>query len=759
MAKSRKKSKSAKPQTNKASPASTDDSINSNILVAALSVPSQPVLMKVCRLCGTKDGPFLNIFDPEQVTASKVDQLMPFKITENDDLPHKICFRCSAKVEELYEFVQKCINTQENLHKTMGKNAPVMKPKSRILWEEKLNKSNMSNDDICDALIKKAMEGIKDIPLKSPTLDEENVIPKVDPTVKKSVSSPNPTPKDEINSETSTDSKSDKALKQVNLKLDKCEQRLTRGLRSNNSEKLPSDSLNVEEKNLNDEQSNSFSDKVNERKSLDRLSKNKPNPASITSISIDCDDEEETANIKNQNETNNSVKSNPETQPIKAFNIMDHISMIKVNGVGVLFQCQLCNRNFLKKEVVMIHACAKNGVPKVDFTVKLPAPEPPKVSTVKYINTKVNNDLNKPIDLEVNTPLVTEKKSKPKIGPASKIRRERNDLNSSVPSTTETMNVPIKVNQSQLPIQTAAPVQNTLAPTINFPNMPSLQGRYKLMPGPNNTFTLVEDTSQIVLNNTQASESVTQPNKPISNLKKRKSDDANKTQSMQNSNMQSDKQDKSRAPVPNYSSTIIDLEDQPDVTKPTSNDQPYPVGLFQTVSRRTLAPPLQEPPAFTTPAMKKQSYTIVQTGNPSKLLISTKPQPAPVEEVPKKKSKKLKDRNEEVKEPFSVTLEDANHTKDSGFFTFINVDPLLQPSYVLPTDNIIQESQISTSTSVVKETAQTKEKEKYSCNMCSETFSREKKLLAHIQSHYSKMDEEDQLRAEKSISRKRGKRN
>ncbi|XP_026761449.2 serine/threonine-protein kinase pakG-like [Galleria mellonella] len=758
MAKSRKKSKSAKPPPVKASTFPTEDCIKSNVLAATLSVSNQPVLMKVCRLCGTKDGPFLNIFDPEQVTATKVDQLMPFKIAENDDLPHKICFRCSAKVEELHEFVQKCINTQENLHSTMGKKAPViLKPKTRSVWEEKLNKSNMSNDDICDALIKRAMEGIKDIPLKTLSLDEQNVIPNKKSDVKNRMPSPVSTLKEELNNPTSPDSKSNVQLKQVKLKIDKCDQRVTRTSRLNNSEKAHS--VADEQSLKNEKNSPHLSENNNENKSLDTLSNNKPKSTSVSSLSIDYKDED-TSNVKKQSETKNSVTNNPKTvKPL--FNIMDHVSMIKVNGVGVLFQCKLCNRNFLTKEVVMSHACAKNGIPKVDFTANIPPPEPPKVTTVKYINTKVNNELKKTIDLEVNTPSVTETKPKPRIGPASKIRREQNESNSSGTPTTDT-NVPLKVSQSQpqSTVQSATPIPNAAAPTINFPAMPSLQGRYKLMPGPNNTFTLVEDINQTVSSDTQANETVNS-HKSNSILKKRKSDDVKKTQVVQNnSNILADKQDKSRVATPNYSSTIIDLDAQPDVEKSTS-EQPYPVGLFQTVAHRTYPPPLPEPPTFTTPAMKKQSYTIVQTGNPSKLLISTKPQPqAPAEEVPKKRSKKVKaDRNvEESKEPFSVTLEAANHPKDPGFFTFINVDPLLQPSYVLPTDNIIQESQISTSTSVAKET-ETKEKEKYSCNMCNATFSREKKLLTHIHSHYNKMDEEDQRRAEKSTTRKRGKRN
>ncbi|KAM3960823.1 LOW QUALITY PROTEIN: uncharacterized protein ACR2FA_005134 [Aphomia sociella] len=708
MAKS-KKSKTAKPSPPKATPVvPIDECVKSSVIQATLNIANQPVLMKVCRLCGAKEGPFLNIFDPEQVTATKIDQLMPFKVAENDDLPHKICFRCSAKVEELHEFVQKCINTQENLHSTMGKNAPIIvKNKTRSVWEDKLNKSNMSNDDICDALIKRAMEGIKGIPLKTVPSEEGTGISKKELPTKNQIKPPSPDPAQMENLSNQTDSQNDTSLKRVKLKLDKCDTRTTRKSRLNNPDRL-----------LTNDRNN------------------------------------EIVNTNKQNDTNNRVKNDPPapavTSRVKQFNIMDHVSMIKVNGVGVLFQCKLCNRNFLKKDVVLSHGCAKSGVPKVDLTPNFLPPEPPKVPTVKYINTKVTKDLKNTADNEVSKPPVTETKVKPKIGPASKTRRNRNESNSSTEVTTET-DTSIKVNQSQLPAQSAAPVPNQVVPTVNFPSIPSLHGRYKLMPGPNNTFTLVEDTNLVASNDSD-------PCPPKSHSKKRKSDDGKK--SLLLNNVHSDKTDNSKAVVPNNSSDIIDLDGQPD-QKLASVEQPYPVGLFQTVAHSMVAPTdLNQPkqPEFTTPAMKKQSYTVVQTGNPNKLLISTKPHIA--EEVPKKRSKKVKVNRteEEPKEPFSVTLEDANHPKDPGFFTFINVDPLLQPSYVLPTDNIIQESQISTSTSVAPERSETKEKEKYSCNMCSETFSREKKLLTHIHSHYNKMDEEDLLRTEKTASRKRSKR-
>lgn len=56
------------------------DKINDEVIAAALSSVNQPVFLKVCRLCETKDGPFLNIFDPDMITAKKIEAVMPFVV-------------------------------------------------------------------------------------------------------------------------------------------------------------------------------------------------------------------------------------------------------------------------------------------------------------------------------------------------------------------------------------------------------------------------------------------------------------------------------------------------------------------------------------------------------------------------------------------------------------------------------------------------------------------------------------------------------
>ncbi|XP_075984661.1 uncharacterized protein LOC142982166 [Anticarsia gemmatalis] len=703
------------------------DEISNEVIAAAYSAatpPLMPVFLKVCRLCESKDGPFLNIFDSEKVIAKKIDELMPFSVTENDDLPHKICFRCSAKLEELFEFIQKCIKTQESLRNAIGKTGTFV-PKAKMakkLWEEKLNKTNMSNDDICDALIKKAMEGIKAIPT-SPDLEDETV-----PEVKKVT----------MNKELLALQR-DFKVEPKSEDFDELKPRQSRLSHEKNVSKVTRSRPDIVSKKAESTKpDNDATLKTHEEAAEAEASKSKTNNGkkvsgtktqNINQLSFDYDDPAPTANQESESEEEKIE------EPKKPFNIMDHISMIKVNGVGTLFQCKLCNRNFLKKEVVESHNCAKNGGPKLDLPKTIPAPEPPRVPTVKYI--KIDSDMKKSLTEKVkkseseklasseaqeeNYEPPPKIKPRPKIGPASKTRRFQ-DSDS---------------NKSQAPAEAPSidpPVAAT--PSVHFPSLPNLNGRFKLVPGPNNMFTLVEDNSAAQA----AVSSQLPPTESKKSSKKRKSDEIVSNVGASNS----------RSLLKPPSPDVIDVDDQ---------SQPYPVGLFQTAhNSRLYEPPVPEAPVtFTTPAMKKQSYTIVQTGNPSKLLISTKAKAVDVE-VPKKRPRKSKNEAREdpdMKEPYTVTLEDVAPPKDTGFFTFINVDPLLQPSYVLPTDNIIQESQISTSSSVLPRPSESKEKdkEKYPCNMCGENFSREKKLLAHIQSHYMKMDEEDLTRSKK-ISKK-----
>lgn len=679
-----------------------------------------------------------------------------FQVAENDELPHKICFRCSAKVEELYEFILKCIKTQESLQTTMGKKTPlVTKSRFRVQWETQLTKMNISNDDICNALIKKAMEGIKDVPRNpSPVIEENLQHPLVGKKVKNGIEPPVTSKNKELaalSKKSNITLQSDEyvetddvKLKKVKLAIEKCDDKvpLTRTSRSKKTEALVD---GLEELSMRVKQYPS-------RKSQSNLEPAPVDKFSNIKISDKQNHDYNRTTLVNNDKNKSHVadmaeKPKEPPQPPPPINIMDHVSIIKVNSVGTLFLCKLCNRNFLKKELVLTHGCAKNNVPKDKFLHShAPPREVPRPSTVKYI--KMDKDFKKPImppvvaenkpverkptivDIKVTIPPQITIKPKPKIGPASKIK----NLVQATEVPKEPPPPPAK--------PPAPPVQeNKAVPSVQFPLIPSLNSRYKLVPGPNNTFTLVEDASSKI------EDSIPQTvNRPGPKGKKRRRILVGEEVAPDLSRPVADKQP---------SSEVIDLVNMP--SQAPVVQQPYPVGLFQTAHHSgSFAPTVPKPPTFTTPAMKKQSYTIVQTGNPSKLLISTKAQPV-VEEPHRKKSKKSKeDPRENNTEQYNVPVEDNSQSKESGFFTFINVDPLMQPSYVLPTNNIIQESQISTSTPPAsKPVGDTKEKDKYSCNMCDETFSREKKLLAHIQSHFNQMDEEDQLRREKCVIKKR----
>ncbi|CAK1593664.1 unnamed protein product [Parnassius mnemosyne] len=730
------KSKSPKTKTNASSNAVANE-INTEVIAVALSTVNQPIFMKVCRLCEAKDGPFLNIFDSEKITAKKIEDLMPFWIAENDDLPHKICFRCSAKVEELYEFVNKCVKTQESLRKAVGKREPLpVKTKRRAIWEEKLNKSNMSNDDICDAIIKKAMEGIVDIPKTLLTKESD-----------KTCSATRGSKNTDVKTEVGKQYKSDCSENEDDVTLNEIKMSRNDGNGKKSRLSYSETSQNELEHNL-----------IQTPRTRRNASKQQLNAEKTVQKDTNTDDNNSDNNIvaKHNNENNKDESKSESSENAKPFDIMDHVSMIKVNGVGVLFQCKLCNRNFLKKEVVISHGCAKTGVPKVDICNMYIPPEPPKVTTIKYINTKIGADYKNTIAEEnkslpenesIKTTAVTPN-VKRKIGPASKIGRRVDNSN----TASETIQSSKEWLEISMPSDKAQQSSNIQTPSVHFPTVPCLNSRYKLVRGPNNTFTLVEDTS--VNNDSEM--------KSVPSEKRRKSEspeiidlDASPVTEKKNTN-----QNSKRTNIGKSASRIAHNASKQTPSTESSQNQPYPVGLFQTVPHHSTSfnqTPDSDQVPFTTPAMKKQSYTIVQTGNPSKLLISTKPQ-QDVDEVPKKKQRKPKlapKTDDSSKEPFSVVLEDTAPPKDPGFFTFINVDPLLQPSYVLPTDNIIQESQITTSTPVankVPESSKDKDKDKYTCNFCGAKFNREKKLNAHIYSHYNV--EEDHSQEEKS-SRKR----
>lgn len=638
----------------------------------------------------------------------------------------------------------------------MGKKGPLaMKSRTRVLWEQQLHKTKLSNDDICDVFIKRAMEGV---PLNAPLVDivEENTPPA---TKKSKVESPVAVTKDS-SSESGSDSDDedgDISLKQVKLSITRMDEELPISKPSTSTKS--NDLLEGLEPLARNKKTKTYSRKSQNQTLATVEDKPVSSPEtrkSKTSLPDALETKAEPTVVVKPKEVTPPPKPKITAPP---FNIMDHILMIKVNGVGILYQCRLCIRNFLKKDMVINHGCAKNSAPpKETNSANAALPEPPKASTVKYI--QMNKHPNKPLSSLVDKtveklnpptgppsapptvphtvppqvppkPVEPEVKPKPKVGPASRTR-------------------PKPELPREVPIQPAPPKPTpeipstpSSAPLVNFPNAPSLNSRYKLVPGPNNTFQLVEESvlEEKPVQDKPVQEKIEEKLVPKTRGSKRMNES-------DTSKSSSSKPKHHREPLEKSSSPEIIVLDE---NKESQKAEPYPVGLFQPVPHHSsVYPPTHTPVPFTTPAMKKHSYSIVQTGNPSKLLISTKPQPVP-EEVPRKKSKKKTE--EKDKEPYKVTLEDAARQKDPSLFAFVSLDPLLQPSYVLPTNNIIQESQITTSTPGAKP-AVDKEKDKYPCNMCGETFSREKKLLSHIQSHYNQMDEEDERRVSKPGPRK-----
>ncbi|KOB74218.1 Uncharacterized protein OBRU01_09443 [Operophtera brumata] len=602
----------------------------------------------------------------------------------------------------------------------MGKQGPVtMKSKTRALWEQELHRTKLSNDDICDVLIKRAMEGI---PLNAPL---DDIVEEKTPVTRKNKVEPPLAVESESSSLSGSDDDDDGniSLKQIKLSFEKTDDESS----TKTSRLVPKAKVELLEglEPLNkNKKAKTYARKLQNQTQTSIEAKPHEAAKSKTSIPEVVESKKEPV-VEKPKELSPPPKPEETAPP---FNIMDHVCTIKVNGVGILFQCKLCNRNFLKKDIVMNHGCAKNNAPpKETNTANTAPPGPPKPSTVKYI--KMDKDFKRPLssltDKTVVTPTKTvepeaKPKARPKAGPASRIK--------------VTSEPPKEIPKEPTPPPKPTPQEvPSIPPSVSFPSAPSLNSRYKLVAGPNNTFQLVEEASAP---EEKPIEKSPVEEKSQSKSKKRRANDSilNKSKHHRNEDIPTEK---------SSSPEVIDLD-----ANESQKPEPYPVGLFQPVPHHSSVYPAALPPVpFTTPAMKKQSYTIVQTGNPSKLLISTKPQPAP-EEPSKKKSKKKTEGKE--KEPFTVTVEDDAPQKDPSFFTFVSLDPLLQPSYVLPTDNIIQESQITTSTPGAKPAIEKdKDKYPYACNMCGDTFSREKKLLAHIQTHYNQMDEEDEMRTAK----------
>lgn len=80
MAKKRVKTKGGSKTSKPAAKALVEPPTAATGLPLGSALSASP-LLKVCRLCENKDGPFLNIFDTEKVTAKKIEDIMPFVVS------------------------------------------------------------------------------------------------------------------------------------------------------------------------------------------------------------------------------------------------------------------------------------------------------------------------------------------------------------------------------------------------------------------------------------------------------------------------------------------------------------------------------------------------------------------------------------------------------------------------------------------------------------------------------------------------------
>ncbi|VVC28447.1 Hypothetical protein CINCED_3A002126 [Cinara cedri] len=73
----------------------------------------------LCRLCMCVGGKKFDLFkspqSSERQLPSKLKKCIPLQIKEKDTLPKGICESCVAKVEEFYNFLDQCVNTESTL--------------------------------------------------------------------------------------------------------------------------------------------------------------------------------------------------------------------------------------------------------------------------------------------------------------------------------------------------------------------------------------------------------------------------------------------------------------------------------------------------------------------------------------------------------------------------------------------------------------------------------------------------------------------
>lgn len=786
---------------------------------------SLPMMMKICRLCEAQEGPFLNIFGPDKDLYKIIEELLPVVIDEYDELPHKVCFRCSVKVEQLHEFALKCIQTQENLYKSIGKKQPPPRSKfeARKIWEEKLNKSKMSNDDICNALIQKAMEGLSTDPIKEPPITPNTP----------SVSSPPSTPENKRvlrhssalkkvespkQTTVSNDEASDtsdsllKPRKEIKIIIDRYERRkrkpmeITKSIIRTRRSKGNDTEIESEKAIAKVEEKESKKGGKKEQKKELKKDETKAKNKAVDAKSLDDTNTKNEIVPNNAEEDNTKPKANAggkeknsQQDPTCVGEPWKNITSVQVAGVGYLYTCKVCSRNFLKRERVLTHICdkKKSDKKKSRFIKTKNSSEETTKKSPSPSDLSQNGDGS---DVEIVTEASSNVVKKKKPGPASKtLKSTSDDTNPSF---------------GTIPLQTPASI--VLPQSVTQSAVTNEATCYRLVPGPNNTFTLesvVPNNSVINVAETPAKASHTEttakgkltikaspsprPKSKILSAPQIEVFNKNESSVSATASKRRGAPPLSRAPVKKvkHEEDIIDLDDTPDEITDTEKTldtspmptvrtnpmpvHPYPVGLFSTLQNET------SPPKLLTPAMKKQTYTVLQTENPSKLVISAiqnKPahskevspvDPIPTPKMPGKRGRKPKVMPpveppktvvEQEEQPFSVSIVDSTPVKsdNESFFTFINLDPLLRPSYVLPTNNIIQESQISTSTPsgegeipvATPQPSDAVNKDIYCCEICDKPFTREKKMLSHLKSHYASQDEDDDWNPNEKVKKK-----
>ncbi|CAB3258721.1 unnamed protein product [Arctia plantaginis] len=79
---------------------------------------------EICRLCCSTTFVNNDIFDEENALYLKMSLYLPIKVFKNDQLPQKICDKCSCKVNDFYQFCNETIEVQARLRAILRSSGP-----------------------------------------------------------------------------------------------------------------------------------------------------------------------------------------------------------------------------------------------------------------------------------------------------------------------------------------------------------------------------------------------------------------------------------------------------------------------------------------------------------------------------------------------------------------------------------------------------------------------------------------------------------